>query len=653
MKSCPKCSRVYPDDALNFCLDDGEWLVNGDSDEHPTAILSGDEPSEARTVHQTTITDPSGPGSYRGSPLQTGSDRIKRLIIPICLLIAISMIGFGAYKYAVARRPATALSFEKAKLTRLTTTGKAANAAISPDGKFVVHVQDDGGQQSLWVRQTVTQSNVQIIPSASVTYDGLNFSPDGNFIYYSVSGQQFPRRILFQISTLGGTPTRILDGLDGDPISFSPDGKQFAFVRLNEGVELAIAVASSDGSAQHDLVVVKNPPESLGSPAWSPDGKRIAFGKLNYLTNEVAPCEVELSDGTVHEISSRRWFRIPQLTWMSDGNSLLMLAPAEQKFVYQIWQLAYPNGEAHQLTNDLDDYEWMSQTTDSRTLAVVKRVTEASIWLSPINDSAAARPITSGAGKADMSQSLSPDGTRIAFSSDASGNNDIWIVNSDGTGLKQLTANARQNIYPSFSPDGNEIVFLSDRSGTPHLWRMNSDGSGPRQIVNGPDGEQSPSFSPDGKWIYYSTAQSKNRTSWRVAADGSGEPIRLSDKLLSHVAVSARGDLIAAFMRDRGNSQWQLGVFASDGSQLLHTYSLPGTFERPLKWMADGHSVAYIDTHNGVSNIVLQPIDGGPVKPLTNFRSDRIFWFDLSHDGKQIATSRGTQSSDVILISGF
>jgi len=335
---------------------------------------------------------------------------------------------------------------------------------------------------------------------------------------------------------------------------------------------------------------------------------------------------------------------------MADGKSLLMLAPAEQKFVYQVWQLSYPDGEAKQLTNDLDDYEWMSLTSDSRSLAVVKRVTQANIWLSPPNDSSSARTVTTGAGKADMSLSISRDGTKIVFSSDASGNEDVWIVNSDGSGLKQLTSNARVNRQPAFSPDGNEIVFLSDRSGTPHLWRMNSDGSGQRQITNGRDGEQSPSFSPDGKWIYYSAAQTKNRTSWRIASDGSGEPARLSDKLLSHVAVSPTGDSIAAFFRDAGNSQWHLGVFSPDGSTLVHSYALAPTFELPVAWTADGRGLAYTDTQNGTSNIVVQPIDGGPVKPLTNFKSDRIFWFDFSHDGKQIAVSRGTQSSDVVLI---
>ena len=61
----------------------------------------------------------------------------------------------------------------------------------------------------------------------------------------------------------------------------------------------------------------------------------------------------------------------------------------------------------------------------------------------------------------------------------------------------------------------------------------------------------------------------------------------------------------------------------------------------------------YIDTINGISNIWSLPIDGSAPKQLTNFKTDQIFWFDFSHDGKQLALSRGTQTSDVILIRDF
>src|SRR5262245_25382225 len=105
---------------------------------------------------------------------------------------------------------------------RLTHTGKAARAAISPDGKYVAHVIEESGKQSLWLRQVATSSEIQIVPPDEVAYIGITFSPDGNFIYY-VRGQQRDLRegsfgdrgTLFKTPTLGKTEQKMLTELDG------------------------------------------------------------------------------------------------------------------------------------------------------------------------------------------------------------------------------------------------------------------------------------------------------------------------------------------------------------------------------------------------------------------------------------------------------
>src|SRR5436853_160096 len=78
-----------------------------------------------------------------------------------------------------------------------------------------------------------------------------------------------------------------------------------------------------------------------------------------------------------------------------------------------------------------------------------------------------------------------------------------------------------------------------------------------------------------------------------------------------------------------------------------------GPFPSGLKWSPDGRSVTYIDNSSTASNIVSQPIDGSPSKPLTRFKSDRISSFAWSHDGKQLFLGRGAQLDDVVLIKDF
>jgi len=570
------------------------------------------------------------------------------LIVAVLVALVVAGIGYGIYKLT-AKRDRPALSFQSAKFTRLTTTGKASGVAISPDGKYVVHIQDDGGQQSLWIRQVATQSNVQIVAPAAVQYSGLTFSPDGDYIYYSVSSQEFTQRALFQVPTLGGSPKKLLENLWATTITFSPDGKQFAFVRPEWGKEFALMIANADGTNEQKLVAHKNPPENIGSPAWSPDGKRIAYRVQNYDSNDTTIFEAQVADGSTKPLTAQRWLIVNRMAWLADGSGLLIRATPGQNSVFQIWHLSYPEGEAHQLTNDLNNYTGMSLTADSGTLAVVQSEQQASIWIAPMGNASRARPVTSGSGKADLRPAWTPDG-RIVYDSNASGIEDIWIVNADGSNQKQLTANYSVDRDSAVSPDGRYIVFVSSRSGVDDLWRMNIDGSDQRQLTNGGSRKQSPQFSPDGRWLIYHTAFGK-QTVWKISAEG-GEPVQLTDKPSEYPTVSPDSKLVAYLYRDE-NAPWRIAVAPLEGGQPLKTFDLPPTYERPLHWTPDGRAVAYIDTQNGVSNILAQPLDGGKPKQLTDFKVDRIFWFDFSRDGKQLALSRGTQTSDVVLISNF
>src|SRR5204862_7000741 len=115
---------------------------------------------------------------------------------------------------------------------------------------------------SLWVSQTDAHSQVQILAPAEQVFTGLNYSPDSNYIYYGVYSPAFPQRALFQVETLGGAPKKLLENLRAEAISFSPDGKQFSFIRLVPGKESAVMIANADGSAERTLVTL-NPPEQI------------------------------------------------------------------------------------------------------------------------------------------------------------------------------------------------------------------------------------------------------------------------------------------------------------------------------------------------------------------------------------------------------
>ena len=214
--------------------------------------------------------------SIAGQIAPTISSHKKRAgLALIMLLLVIAGATFGVYKLLGKLSPGS--PFQTMKVTRLTNNGKGVHGAISPDGKYVIYIVADSEQQSLWLRQVATASNVQIVPPGDVKYNGLTFSGDGNFIYY-VSEQKNIAE-LYQMPVLGGSPRKLIVDIDS-LITLSPDGTRLAFVRgyPPEG-QTALLVAKTDGTSEQKLAIRKHPDffsAADDAPAWSPDGTIIA-----------------------------------------------------------------------------------------------------------------------------------------------------------------------------------------------------------------------------------------------------------------------------------------------------------------------------------------------------------------------------------------
>jgi Tol biopolymer transport system component/DNA-binding winged helix-turn-helix (wHTH) protein len=592
----------------------------------------------------------------------TGSlwQHIKRhqTVTLLGVLMPILALAVLAYRMSQTRKPeppATNASapFQNMRITKLTSNGKAALAALSPDGKYVVHVMDDGGRESLWVRQVAATNNVQIVAPATVHYRGVTFSQDGNHVYYVVYDKPTNPALLYEIPVLGGTPRKLLEDVDS-PITLSPDGKRFAFVRgYPMQRETALIVANLDGTGEQKLVTRKRPDHfSFEGPAWSPDGQVIACGAgtVDAADSYMNIVAVSTADGSEKQLSPQRWTWVGQVAWLGDGSGLLAIAWHLDASVFadQIWHLSYPNGEAHRVTNDLNGYRGLTVAADSKTLLTMQNVRLSRIWIAPRGESERAAQITSGFGDnySEMfGMSWTPDG-RILYGSHASGNPDIWIMNADGKLQKQLTVDPRTDFAPVASSDGRYIVFVSNRNAGLHLWRMNADGSNPVQLTKG-SGEETPSFSPDSKWIVYTALNHGKPAVLKVPVEG-GEPVPLTEQTAQRPLVSPDGKYIACVYRG------MISIIPFDGGEPIKTFDkIPIVYPQIVRWMPDSRALSYLDMQGGVTNIWSQPIDGGAPKQVTNFKEDLIFRYAWSQDGNTLACERGTQISDIIMVSDF
>jgi Tol biopolymer transport system component/DNA-binding winged helix-turn-helix (wHTH) protein len=565
------------------------------------------------------------------------------------IVVIVAGVLFGLYRSISERSVRKDSPFQTMKIDRLTNSGRAVDATVSPDGKYVVYVMVDLGQQSLWLRQVAVASNVQIVPPDDVRYRGMTFSSDGNFIYY-VSEQQGAAE-LYQMPVLGGAPRKLIFDIDS-PVTLSPDGKRLAFLRgyPSEG-QSALMVANADGTSEQKLAIRRNPDFFSGAnnaPAWSPDGQVIACsaGTTGAEGSYMMVLQVRIQDGVATPMTSQRWRWVGRMAWFPDGKELIFTAQEQESSPSQTWYLSYPGGELHRITNDLNDYHSVSLTADGASLVTTQSDLLSSIWIAPSGDTEHAKKIRSSNDDGGEGISWTPDG-RIVYASRATGHSDIWIMHQDGSNQKQLTADGSNNKWPAASADGRYIVFTSDRAGLQNIWRMDVDGNNLRQLTQG-RGEGLPDCSPDGQWVVYRSVLGK-KTLFKVSIDG-GEPVPVNNNASSRPAISPDGKWIAcAYFGDP--ERIKTAIYPFTGGEPAKILDLsPLSFY--MRWTPDSRALAYIDRQSHF-NIVSQPVDGGSSTQLTNFSSDHIFGFAWSGDGKQLALVRGNVTSDVVLISNF
>jgi serine/threonine protein kinase/Tol biopolymer transport system component len=571
------------------------------------------------------------------------------------LLLATLAVAFAVYRWTSGH--ASPLDLQNMRISRLTENGKAINATISPDGRYVVYVLAEGKKQSLWIRQVAAESGVQIVGAGVMEFVGLTFSHDGNFIYFTATAVDHPETgYLYQMPVLGGTPRQLIYNID-TAISIAPDGKRMAFVRGNpQKGESYLVTAKIDGSDEKILVTRRNPQTftwgptftwapagELVPPAWSPDAQTIiASVSDRTLGGNFSVLAVSVSDGAEKEIYTTTSF-IGRLQWMPDGRGLFMvLADPLTGLRGQLWFVSYPSGKVRRITNDLTNYDpcCISITSDASVIAVIEGNYTSDVWIAPGGIADKARQVTSAESVVSLTW-LSNDQIVIQNI-----RGELLRLDRNGQDRRLLTGDDYNNSRPSGCGGARLIVFESLRSGD-NVWKMEADGSNPTRVTSGM-GESYPECSSDGKWIAYIDT-SKDSELWRISLEG-GQPVQLSQALLNPLfRISPDGKRIAYLSAELHPHWIAIAIDADSGHQVSST-DAPSVDD--FSWAPDGHALDFVVTRDAVSNLLRQPLTGGPAKEITNFKSGRIFSAAWSPDGNQLALARGESGADVVLITG-
>ena len=556
------------------------------------------------------------------------------------LIVAVGLVGLIGARFLNSRSRLAVNTYRDWEITRLTRAGGSGAPAISRDGKYVAYVNRESGRNSILIHQLATGTQQQLIPPDKFSYRNLLFSADGSELYFTRVEGFAPLATLYRVPVFGGAAKKLRDDIV-DVIMLSRDGADLAFAHRNSQGKNELVLANSDGVEERVLVS-----DSVAFPAWSPDGSTIAFsvGNAESGGETMGIREIRLSDGKQRDITTQKWHHAGDKTWLSDGSGLIVSARDLKTSVKQLWFVAYPSGEARPLSSDLDNYSHVEVTADATMLVAEQYNAVSDIWIAPLADVARSRKI--GVWGSD-GLCLTLDGRVIYSGLLSEATYELWVMNADGGERKQLTFDIGNDISPTITPDGRYVVFASNRSGHFEIWRMNLDGSNLIQLTE-TNGANPASISPDNSWVIYVSAGNL----YKIPIDG-GQAQLVCRGAAGISSVSPDGKLIAYFSKGKEALGIAVSSFANGSEIKRFEFKTQSLNNNSLKWTADGKALLFSQSFDGVANIWRQPLDGSPPTQVTDFKSDGIFRFDVSPDGKTLVCARGGWKHDIVLVKNL
>lgn len=238
------------------------------------------------------------------------------------------------------------------------------------------------------------------------------------------------------------------------------------------------------------------------------------------------------------------------------------------------------------------------------------------LWLAPLDGGA---PVALGVPAGVIrNPAWAPDGSWLAFESDAASFRDLYRIDRDGGRLVRLTDAPHGSFEPAVSPDGRAIAFGTSRDGNAEIYVMQADGSAPLRLTSGPTDDVHPGWSPDGAHVTWITHREGAPRVWRMRPDGS-EPaaLRSDERRLVDLdfAWSPDGSRIAVVSQS-GPTEVELTVLDPQTGAIVGNLDAPGTDEQPT-WSPDGRWLAFTSSRGGNTDVYLATPDGSEVRRLT------------------------------------
>jgi len=543
-------------------------------------------------------------------------------------------------------------------ITRITTEdGLEVQPAISPNGAMVAYAAGSSMHVRLFLRGVDGGHAVPLTSDSTTNQQHPQWSPSGKSILFLADGE-----VDTVAGGLGvGASGTLVGGGDGAIVSatWSPDGHRIAFARKDSLWTYTIA------NGERHLVTTG----PMRECAWAPRGDLVActsprdFSAIGTNMGNTGPARIIVAPAgggeptAITDSSSMNG----SPAWSPDGRRLYFVSNRNhQRDIYYVALSVdgHPAGEPHRLTTALNVAS-LSLAADGRHLAYSVYVPQSNIWSVPIlpnavATSAAATQVTFGHQLVE-SMSIAPDGKTLFYDSDRDGNSDVWRLKPGDRQPEAMTRDPADEFGGALSPDGRRLAFYSyrDGSGRGLVMVKTMDGGPMEQVSDAATNGLFPEWNPDGSSLY-----------WICGRAGSqGGVCRGARDQAGHWKAAPSGDRRASWSPDgRWATTYRRGVhdtvwiYRADSAtgRMLYTATSP-TDPRAgqLEWARDSRALLF-KSHDpeGRARFWSLSIDGGAPRLIARLDdlSHPSYRGDFTTDGNRIYFAVNDRQSDISVV---